>query len=314
MDTTPSLLGIMPSDGSENSHYGSLITYNLSSAEGSNVTGNDTAGRVPTYFTLPYRVIGCMFVSIIFVVGFVGNVMVVIVVSRTRTMHTTTNCYLVSLAIADILLLVSAPLPTIIEFFLIMDQCIWGHVGCSIMVFTQYLGVNVSSLSITAFTVERYIAICHPMRAQTMCTVRRAKRIIAVLWVFGICYCVPWLFLTTTRYITFRDGSLIETCTFKLDRRHYVTYYMADLMIFYVAPLILTCVLYGLIAVILYTSTIPSTPGKAPTTNGSVSKKKSASSNSRIQVGLTSSPTTTAPLHARIRFVPIFMQIKNGHI
>jgi len=69
----------------------------------------------------------------------------------------------------------------------------------SVQVFTQYLGVNVSSLSITAFTVERYIAICHPMRAQTMCTVRRAKRIIVVLWTFGVTYCAPWLGLTTIR-------------------------------------------------------------------------------------------------------------------
>jgi len=80
-------------------------------------------------------------------------------------------------------------------------------------VFTQYLGVNVSSLSITAFTVERYIAICHPMRAQTMCTVSRAKRIIIVLWLFGVLYCAPWLGLVNTRYI-----ALAATRFFLLQR------------------------------------------------------------------------------------------------
>jgi len=69
-----------------------------------------------------------------------------------------------------------------------------------VQVFAQYLGVNVSSLSITAFTVERYIAIGHPMRAQTMCTVSRAKRIIVALWIFGVVYCAPWLGLSTTKY------------------------------------------------------------------------------------------------------------------
>ena len=116
---------------------------------------NGTVLPVPNYYSLPYRVVGCLFVSIIFLTGMVGNVMVVIVVSRTRSMHTPTNCYLVSLAVADILVLLSATLPTISEYFLIIDQCIIGLVGCSVMVFTQYLGVNVSSLSITAFTVER---------------------------------------------------------------------------------------------------------------------------------------------------------------
>ncbi len=85
----------------------------------------------------------------------VGNFMVVIVVLRTRSMHTPTNCYLVSLSVADVLVLLAATLPTIAEYFLIIDQCVIGVVGCKVMVFTQYLGVNVSSLSITAFTVER---------------------------------------------------------------------------------------------------------------------------------------------------------------
>ena len=42
----------------------------------------------------------------------------------------------------------------------------WGGVGCSLMVYCQFVAINVSSLSLLAFTVERYIAICHPMKAQ----------------------------------------------------------------------------------------------------------------------------------------------------
>ena len=248
--------------------------------------GNQTQRELPdpTYYSQAYRVAGALFVSLIFLVGLGGNVMVVIVVARTRSMHTTTNCYLVSLAIADILVLISATLPTIWELFLIIDQCIIGPVGCAIMVFLQYLGVNTSSLSITAFTVERYIAICHPMRAQTMCTVKRAKRIIFVLWTVGILYCLPWLGLITVRKETYKGGLSIEKCDFKLERKSYLTYYMADLVIFYVFPLILTCVLYGLIARILFDTPIPSTPGKANGVNSN-SKKSSSISSSRVQVG-----------------------------
>ncbi|KAK2148294.1 hypothetical protein LSH36_504g02013 [Paralvinella palmiformis] len=249
--------------------------------------GNETELEEAPYFALPYQVVGCLFVSIIFAVGLVGNAMVVIVVLRTRSMHTPTNCYLVSLAIADVLLLISAPLPTIVEYFLIIDQFVLGPVGCALMVFTQYLGINVSSLSITAFTVERYIAICHPMKAQTMCTVRRAKRIIVALWVFGLCYCAPWLGLTTTYVKAYRGGVHIEVCTFKLERDSYLTYYMADLVIFYVVPLLLTCILYGLIARILASSTLAATPGKPTVANGSepgTAKTKKRPSSSRIQV------------------------------
>ncbi len=235
----------------------------------------------PPYYSTPYRIVGCMFVSIIFVVGLVGNTMVVIVVARTSSMHTPTNCYLVSLAIADVMVLVSATFPTIMEYFFIIDQWLYGASGCSIMVFLQYLGINASSLSITAFTIERYIAICHPMKAQTMCTVKRAKRIIAGLWVFSLCYNSPWLFLATTISKTFQGNLTIESCTFKLKRNNYLVIYMADLVIFYVLPLVLTCILYGLITRILFTSTIPSTPGKA---NGVSNSKKSSVTSSRAQV------------------------------
>jgi len=107
------------------------------------------------YYELIYRVVGSLLVGVIFVVGLVGNALVISVVTRTRSMHTPTNWYLVSLALADIILLVSAPLPTLVEYHLLVDEWVFGRVGCSAMVFMQYLGVNVSSLSITAFTVER---------------------------------------------------------------------------------------------------------------------------------------------------------------
>ena len=63
----------------------------------------------------------------------------------------------------------------------------------------QYLGIDASALSLTAFTVERYIAICHPIKSKTICTLSRAKKIIMTCWIFAIIYCSPWFFLTTLR-------------------------------------------------------------------------------------------------------------------
>ena len=280
MDTLPSMMDNLTAYDTAGVTVESLVE----TATQTSLLGNGSSLGPPSYYSIPYRIVGCFFVSLIFLVGLVGNMMVVIVVARTSSKHTPTNCYLVSLAVADVLVLISATLPTIYEFFLIIDQCIIGKVGCAIMVFLQYLGINASSLSITAFTIERYIAICHPIKSQTMCTVKRAKRIILSLWAFSIAYNSPWLGLTTTIKRQFSDGTTIEACTFKLQRSSYLTIYMADLVIFYICPLIMTCILYGLIARILFRSTIPSTPGKA---NGINSTHKSRSvTSSRVQVGI----------------------------
>ena len=128
-------------------------------------TSSDQVPVLPKYYPVSFKVVGSFFVGLIFLTGALGNVMVVLVVVKMRSMHTPTNCYLMSLAVADLLLLVFACLPTLVDFYAVQDHFLFGWLGCKVMVFAQYLSVNLSSLSMTAFTVERYVAICHPMLA-----------------------------------------------------------------------------------------------------------------------------------------------------
>jgi len=67
-----------------------------------------------------------------------------------------------------------------------VDRWVFGAGGCSAAVFAQYLGVNMSSLSMTAFTVERYVAICHPFTARVADSAGRARRVTLTLWIVGI--------------------------------------------------------------------------------------------------------------------------------
>ncbi|XP_028286343.1 thyrotropin releasing hormone receptor 2 [Parambassis ranga] len=210
--------------------------------------------------SLEYKTVSVFLVLLVCCVGIVGNIMVVLVVLTTRHMRTPTNCYLVSLAIADLMVLVAAGLPTVADS--LRGTWIFGHAGCQWITYLQYLGINVSSCSITAFTVERYIAICHPMKAQTVCTVSRAKRIIAGVWIFTCVYCMLWFFLVDIQ--VGQDGH--KHCGYKVKRELYLPIYLIDFTIFYVIPLLLAIVLYGLIARILYLSPLPSHPDAGATT------------------------------------------------
>ncbi|XP_076470017.1 thyrotropin-releasing hormone receptor-like [Babylonia areolata] len=215
----------------------------------------------PQYYDGVYHSVAVTLSSLVFVVGFVGNVLVVIVIARSRAMHSPTNCYLLSLAVADCLVLLCGTLPAIPETFYRVDEWPFGRVLCSLLVYAQYVGVDASSLSITAFTIERYIAICHPMRAQTMCTVSRAKRITGGLWLFTVLYCGPWLGLTDLHVHRLSDGSRITKCQFRLARSSYLVLYMFDLVVFYVLPLLISTALYALLARILMFSGLQHAPG-----------------------------------------------------
>ncbi|NWS17112.1 TRFR protein, partial [Pachyramphus minor] len=207
------------------------------------------------------QVVTILLVLLICGVGIAGNAMVVLVVLRTKHMVTPTNCYLVSLAVADLIVLLAAGLPNISE---VLASWVYGYAGCLCITYLQYLGINTSAWSIAAFTVERYIAICHAIRAQLLCTVSRAKRIIASLWLFTSLYCLMWFFLVDTTQVTFSDGAQVS-CGYRVSRSLYMPIYFLDFAVFYIIPLGLATVLYGLIARILFVSPLPTTPqGSCP--------------------------------------------------
>ncbi|XP_063156120.1 thyrotropin-releasing hormone receptor-like [Candoia aspera] len=225
----------------------------------SNVSTNQTLLNKMPQLPLEVQVVTILLVLLICGVGIAGNVMVVLVVLRTKHMVTPTNCYLVSLAVADLIVLLAAGLPNISE---VVASWVYGYAGCLCITYLQYLGINISACSITAFTVERYIAICHSIKAQLLCTVARAKRIIAALWLCTSLYCLMWFFLVDTSKAMFTDGTQVS-CGYRVSRNLYMPIYFLDFTIFYVVPLGLATVLYGLIARILFMNPLPATPQHA---------------------------------------------------
>uniref|UniRef100_A0A3B1IRE2 Thyrotropin-releasing hormone receptor n=1 Tax=Astyanax mexicanus TaxID=7994 RepID=A0A3B1IRE2_ASTMX len=221
-------------------------------------SSNTTFGTWPDH-SLPYKLISTLIVLTICALGIVGNVMVILVVLTTKHMRTPTNCYLVSLAAADLMVLVAAGLPSVADS--LYGSWLFGRVGCLCITYFQYLGINASSCSITAFTVERYIAICHPIRAQSLCTYTRAKRIILGVWVTTSLYCVMWFYLADIEELVYEDATIVS-CAYKVSRNLYLPIYFFDFGVFFVLPLTLSTVLYGLIARILFLNPLPKTKSK----------------------------------------------------
>lgn len=204
-----------------------------------------------------YKAVSVLLVLLVCGLGIVGNAMVILVVLTTKHMRTPTNCYLVSLAVADLIVLTAAGLPNITES--LFGEWVYGYGGCLSITYLQYLGINASSCSITAFTVERYIAICHPIRAQSLCTLSRAKKIIAVVWTFTGLYCVMWFCLADLEKKVSGNANITQ-CAYKVSREQYLPIYFTDFALFYALPLLLATVLYSLIARILFLNPLPSDP------------------------------------------------------
>ena len=261
-----------------------ITVDNIAADNDTLVQNNQTLG-LWTDYTIEYKVASIFLVSLICGLGIVGNVMVIMVVLTTKHMRTPTNCYLVSLAVADLMVLTAAGLPNISEA--VYGEWVYGYVGCLGITYFQYLGINASSCSITAFTVERYIAICHPIKAQFLCTLSRAKKIIIVVWALTSVYCVMWFFLSDTQELVY-DNVVLVTCAYKVSRNYYLPIYFTDFAVFYVLPLMLATILYGLIAKILILNPLPSDPKEK------TKKWKKELQGGRIITSTNTSSSTTA--------------------
>ncbi|GAU96210.1 hypothetical protein RvY_07687-1 [Ramazzottius varieornatus] len=191
-----------------------------------------------------FRIWATLLHSLIFILGVVGNVLLILTVRRTRGLRTSTYCYLVSLAWADIIVLLSAVPEAIVSHH---TGIRWhsGQVGCSVMIFTNFLGINAGSLSIFAFTLDRFIASVKPIYILRVCNWKYAKKVTLGLWLFAVCYCLPWLGLTEVREF---PSTKEPYCDFRFSRQAYMYWFAADLMLFYVCPLVFAGYVFCMLA------------------------------------------------------------------
>jgi 7 transmembrane receptor (rhodopsin family) len=103
-----------------------------------------------------------------------------------------------------------------------------------------------------AFTVERFFTISKPLLARTLCTMERTKKVILITWIFTIIYCSPWFGLTEVRSDDVHPDR--KNCDFRLSRELYIAVFGADLVLFYIVPLVVAVVVYAKIARILCSS------------------------------------------------------------
>ncbi|PVD20029.1 hypothetical protein C0Q70_20523 [Pomacea canaliculata] len=128
--------------------------------------------------------------SVVIALGLVGNTLAVIVLTR-RTMHTSTNCFLTALAIWDsVVLLITLVLICLSE----LSSQFFSEALPYVIVYLYPVGLVAQTATVwltVSFTVERYIAVCHPLKAASMCTIQRARIVIVVISIVSVLYNVP---------------------------------------------------------------------------------------------------------------------------
>ncbi|GJQ73946.1 GPRGHP1 [Trypoxylus dichotomus] len=206
-----------------------------------NANLTDIKNMYPLRWIIPITVV----YAIIFITGLLGNVSTCIVIARNKSMHTATNYYLFSLAISDLFLLISALLPEMYRIWS-PENYIFGQTFCIIQGFAAETSVNATVLTITAFTVERYVAICHPFLSHTIAKLSRIVKFIIAIWVAALCLAIPQAIQFGVEY-EIKDGVETSLCSVVTEGLFQHSFEISTFL-FFVGPMILITVLYVLIA------------------------------------------------------------------
>lgn len=194
----------------------------------------------------------CLTYLLIFLVGVVGNVLTCTVIMRNKVMWTPTNYNLFSLAVSDLLvLLLGMPL----EIYEMWQNYpfLFGEGGCYFKTFLFETVCFASILNVTALSVERYIAVVHPLRAKYVVTCTHAKRVILTVWGVSVLCAVPNTSLHGIVTLAARSGpanaviSESAICLPVKPRWIYNLTIQVTTLLFFMMPMLTISVLYLLI-------------------------------------------------------------------
>ena len=172
--------------GGNDSSWPSAIGMNHSTLTGTTMPTTTsppmlTYDEITQHFVPSILMVDKYLTPVWYLIGMPANLIAFVVWIQPR-MRPSSGCYLAALAMCDFVFLV---LQLLFEL-----QNSW-HIRLLVMpvlceafpvlfMSSQYL----SPIMVLAFTVERYISICHPFRREQFCTTARAIRVIGGLVVF----------------------------------------------------------------------------------------------------------------------------------
>lgn len=219
----------------------SPLTY--LSLNGSHNLSAEDPPHIPAYLSIYVTVLNV----IILMTGVVGNILVIVVVTTVRDMRTPMNWYLVNLSMADLLVLMVCQPAALTEFFA-RDRWFLGKIMCKAMPFLEHAVLHASTLIILAITVERFYAICMPMKKLAVCHRPRPLRVLPVLWSTAIVSSVPFVVMTRLVETTFIDGTPCFVCSTPVKEGWHVAFITGMTALFFVCPML---ILFGLYACII---------------------------------------------------------------
>lgn len=137
-------------------------------------------------------IVKTFFVFLFMLLSVTGNLSVLYVVAKNKSLRTVPNYFVCSLSIADLLYAIFGVSSIIITT--IHKKWVLGDFLCSFVGTTNVLFCTVSIWTLVAISFNRYIAVSKPLRVKQIFTSRRTILLILTIWVVALALSVLPLF------------------------------------------------------------------------------------------------------------------------
>ncbi|XP_041758456.2 histamine receptor H2a [Coregonus clupeaformis] len=178
--------------------------------------------------------------SLLILLTVFGNVLVCLAVCATRRLRCLTNCFIISLAITDLLLGM-----LVLPFSALLQLSDWplGPTFCNIYISLDVMLCTASILTLLAISVDRYLAVTTPLRYSSLVLPRGVAITMALVWAVsvGVSFLPIHLGWNTVDGSVQNHGPGEERdCKFKLNP----TYVVVDASLTFYLPLLIMCWTY----------------------------------------------------------------------
>ncbi|KAK3609386.1 hypothetical protein CHS0354_011963, partial [Potamilus streckersoni] len=118
--------------------------------------------------------------GLITAIGLIGNSLTVAVVLLNKTVKDVTKILIMSLAVADLLFIVFCVPFTAVN--IVMSVWFFGYVWCRIVQYLIGVCASASMYILVLISLDRYLALVHPIKAVSLRTKRNCYIALTVVW------------------------------------------------------------------------------------------------------------------------------------
>ena len=195
--------------------------------------------------------------GVIFIVALLGNSFGLWVASKKSPFNNVTNLFIANMAVADLLLTVTA-MPFSVTFFYLRDFWFGGIVGtitCKVMHYAIRVSIAATVLTMTLISFDRFCIVFHPLKGKFL---RKPRIVSAVIWVLSFILMIPTLLFYKVTVIP-TENAYVRVCrgAVQLSNHSRKIYHICLFCILYAFPLMVMAVLYVLICRKLWPRKIP---------------------------------------------------------